>query len=437
MSQRKVLVNAFRPATEVDDPALFAGRERQVRQLADSLHVLGSVPLIYGHRGLGKSSLALQLARIAMGDVELLAQTGAEDLALDEDDRFLTLQVTCTDAVQNLSDLLQALINAAESIEFEAASGSASKRQLVDRTTRKKLTLKVVEFESTKKYEAEKGRLTYQDLNLEEKLVQLCEILTNAYGQPVLFIIDEIDRMGDSHGLASFLKAYSSPILKFLLVGIASNVSELLGDHQSLERRLDPVKVPNMKLAELRQIVTQAESYLRRHGIDIEFNSDAKQRLAIVAAGFPWFVHVLGQSALIAVADRREVVVTDADVARAVVDLVDNKFAQQFRDMYQNAVRDSYAREVVLRSMAQWRDVDIPTRDVYRIIKENWNFANPSAYKEHLCKPEYGDVLYTPVFQSQGLVRFKNEMFKAYVRIRPSLFAGIDQQVEDAWRTRP
>lgn len=435
VSQRKVLLNAFRPATEVDDPALFAGRERQVRELADSLHVLGSVPMIYGDRGLGKSSLALQIARIAMGDIELLAHSNAQHLALDEEDRFLTLQVTCTDAVQSLPELLQALINAAESIELEVTpTGSTSSRHLVDRTTRKKLTLKVVEFESTKKYEAEKGRLTYQDLNLEEKLVQLCDILTNAYGQPVLFIIDEVDRMGDGHGLASFLKAYSSATLKFMLVGIASNVSEILGDHQSLERRLDPVRVPNMTIAELRQIATQAEAYLERHGHRIVFNTDAKQRLALVAAGFPWFVHVLGQSALLKVADRGETVVTEADIAIAIVDLVDNKFSQQFRDTYQHAVRDSYAREVVLRSLAYWRDVDIPTREVYRVIKENWNFANPSAYKGHLCKPEYGEVLYTPVFQSQGLVRFKNEMFKAYVRIRPSLFDGIDQQVKDAWK---
>lgn len=435
MASRKTLMNAFRPAKEVDDPSLFAGREQQVRSLTDALHIEGSVPLIYGHRGLGKSSLALQIARIAVGDVELLSHLNAVELSLPEEDRFLTLHVTCTDAIGNMDQLLQVLINAAESIEFVSSKGNQDVKELIDRTTRKKLTLKIVEVESTKRYEAERGRLSYQQLNLEEKLVQLTEILLDCYGQPVLFIIDELDRMGSTKGLASFLKAVSNSHLKFLLVGIANNVSELLDDHQSLERQLRPVRVPNMSVRELTQIVDQSEAYLERHAIHVSFEPAAKMRLAHLSAGFPWFVHVLGQSALVKVHDQRRDAVKADDIGQAVLDLVDNEFAQQFKDRYQNAVRDSFAREVVLRSFAQWHDPDIPTRDVYRVIKENFSFQNPSAYKGHLCKPMYGEVLYTPVFQQQGLVRFTNEMFKAYVRIRPSLFNGIDDQVNRAWMT--
>ncbi|WP_445256596.1 hypothetical protein [Nocardioides aurantiacus] len=82
MITRSELMNAFQPATELEDPERFAGRERQVRELADALHVVGSVPLIYGDRGLGKSSLALQLRLIAMGDIELLADLDSERLAV-------------------------------------------------------------------------------------------------------------------------------------------------------------------------------------------------------------------------------------------------------------------------------------------------------------------------------------------------------------------
>src|SRR4051794_29249627 len=100
------MVNAFQPATELDDPERFAGRASQVRTLADSLLVEGSVPVIFGHRGLGKSSLALQLRRIAMGDVELLSLLNAERLAVPEESQFLTFVVTCTDATRTTSDLL-------------------------------------------------------------------------------------------------------------------------------------------------------------------------------------------------------------------------------------------------------------------------------------------------------------------------------------------
>jgi len=71
-SRHSVLMNAFRPAKEVDDPEFFAGRARPVKQLTDSLHVPGSCPIIFGNRGLGKTSLAIQMKYIAMGDSTLL-----------------------------------------------------------------------------------------------------------------------------------------------------------------------------------------------------------------------------------------------------------------------------------------------------------------------------------------------------------------------------
>ena len=361
---RADLLNAFRPASEVDDPQLFAGRQAQVLDLTDALHSIGTAPIIYGHRGLGKSSLALQMMRIAMGDVELLSRISAEDRRLSGQDTFLTFFVTCTDKITDLKTLLQALVNAMENVEF-APSGDGNNQQLVDHTTRKKLILKVFELESTKKYETKKRQLSNQDLSIEEKLVHLVEVISEAYGQPVLFIIDELDTMGSTAGLAGLIKAVSGERLKFLLIGIASNLAELLADHQSLERQLVPVQVPLMDQAELRQIVTGAEAALRDKGLNYRFSSEAKNQLTRIAAGFPWFVHLFGQAALakVEVSDDHEV--QESDIIYATENLVNNQFAQQFSDMYQNAVRDSVAREKALRSFAEWNEPDIPTSEIY------------------------------------------------------------------------
>src|SRR5881409_409589 len=79
---RATLLNAFRPAQEMSDPWLFAGRREQIKQIADDLQVVGSCIFIYGDRGLGKSSLAAQASRIAMGDSSLLEQIGEVNRAL-------------------------------------------------------------------------------------------------------------------------------------------------------------------------------------------------------------------------------------------------------------------------------------------------------------------------------------------------------------------
>lgn len=346
--------------------------------------------------------------------------------------RFTTFYVTCTKSTANLDALLQMIINAMESVEFAPANGGTTARELVDRTTRKKLTLKVVEIESTKKYETEKERLSYQALNLEEKVVQLAEILLESTGQPVLIIIDELDVMDDTAGLASFLKAVSSTHLKFMLVGIASSIAELLADHQSIDRSLVPIHLPLMNAKELGQIVSKAETRLADLGTSYTFTRGATTRLVNIAAGFPWFVHVLGQSALMSCVDRDEFLVGENDIHLAVTNVGNNRFAQQYTDMYQNAVRDSVHREIVLRSFAHWTDVDIPVAEVYKRIRR-LNINNPSNYKGHLCQKEFGEVLYTPPFQKRGLVRFRNDMFKAYVRLRPSLFSTVDRDVTNVW----
>jgi hypothetical protein len=48
-----LLLNVSRLATEMDDPTLFAGRQEELRALAEALHVRGSAPVIPGIGGSG------------------------------------------------------------------------------------------------------------------------------------------------------------------------------------------------------------------------------------------------------------------------------------------------------------------------------------------------------------------------------------------------
>lgn len=51
-------------------------------------------------------------------------------------------------------------------------------------------------------------------------------------------------------------------------------------------------------------------------------------------------------------------------------------------------------------------------------------------------KEEYGGILMSTAIQKRGLVRFRNEMFKTYVRMRPSIYVGVDEAVMRAYRRR-
>src|SRR5438045_2523543 len=134
-SRHTVLMNAFRPAQSVDEPDFFAGRATQVRELTDALHVVGSTPLIYGDRGLGKTSLAIQMRYIAEGAVALLDALGMLARAFDENARFVPFFVTCTDATRDFDGLVQQLINAAEETDFTLAEPNYRAKHIAERTT--------------------------------------------------------------------------------------------------------------------------------------------------------------------------------------------------------------------------------------------------------------------------------------------------------------
>lgn len=426
---RQELMNAFVPAAGIDDPHRFAGRREEIEDLTDALHVEGSIPLIFGQRGLGKSSVALQLTRIAQGDVELLNELELTHLALMEEQQFLTFYVMCTDATKNLAGILSAIVNAMETAKHVRSRDRDARYQLVDKKTRRKLSIKFFELEDTKSYQARVEELDTSRFSLEERVIHLAEALTDSFGQPVLIVLDELDRIGPVRGLSSFLKAASGPLLKFVLVGIGTNYGELLRDHASLNRQLVAVKVPRMTKAELESIVERTEEYLAEKGEAFEFTPAFSEGAAKIASGFPWFVHVIGQAALVAATrdGRRLIGATQLDTA--VQALATKRFARQYYDTYLTAVRDSSHREYVLRLFAMWRDEDVPTSAIYPHAR-HLGVSNPSTYLGHLTRTECGQVLARSPQQARALYRFTDEMFKVYVRARESLYEGIKDEVE-------
>ena len=256
--------------------------------------------------------------------------------------------------------------------------------------------------------------------------------LSDNYGHPVLVIVDELDVVKDTSGLASFIKNASSPDLKFILVGIGQNVSSLLGDHQSIERIVAPVQVPCMEDPDLAQIIERAMEGLAELGLNYSFNRSSSRLLVRLASGFPWFVHLLGQEALLTAHRSRRTAVTREDVEAAIISLAGNRFAQQFREQYRRAIRDSPTREKVLRAFARYRNQTIPTSEIFPVLRRV-GVKNPSPYVRDLSSEAYGAILLRSPFHERGAWRFENEMFKVYARVCLPTF-DIDEQLRQAWR---
>jgi hypothetical protein len=425
---RNVILNAFRPGTAMDLPSQFAGRKEEVESLVDTLYIDGTCPIIYGDRGLGKTSLALQVERIALGDTELLDELGLSDRVLPAENRFTTFTFPCSDGVANKDDLLQRLVNTA--VGFDAHTARPTLLESRKLTTR--IKLKVFEQEVQETYGSGGTGRDFEKLSIEEKFQIIASHVVEKTGAKVLFIIDELDRMKDTKGLASVIKNISGRDVKFLLVGVGQNVSTLLHDHASLERTLVQVPVWVMRDDDSASIITKAELALKQAQVRINFSQPAVDAVVGAAGGFPWFVHTIAQEALKLTYEAGRSEVPEGDVQRAIGRLSSRRYGQQFYDMYQTAVGNSSQREILLRLFAKWLEADLPTSDLYPLAHE-LAVTNPAVLAKQLTTHQYGRVLVRPPHAPASLFRFTNAMFKRYVSLRNSVYQGVKTSVDRIW----
>lgn len=420
MSPRNTVINAFLPSSFVDEPSFFAGRQDEIKELTNSLLSHGSCPIIFGDRGLGKSSLATQIARIAMGDVELLGLINAPDYQINENQRFTVFWVGCSDQLKSKNDIIRRMI----SVIHRTIKGF----KVQTTTTKQKFSFKFYE-EETSTTEVTQPE---PEKDIEEEFLDSLQDAFSQDGTKALFIVDELDRVPDSSGLSNFIKNVSSDSVKFLLVGIANNISTLLADHESLERQIFPVRLKKMRRPELEEIVDKAEAFLNHNSLAIHFLPEAKKALCEASGGFPWFVHVIGQDSLIRAYDTSQKEISLEDINNSIERLSENRYSQNFSDCYQAAVRDSSPREVLIRLMAHWHGEDIPMSEVYRVARF-LKVSNPSALKKQLMHKTFGASIISPPGHDRGVVRFKNSMFKRYINLRSSIYKGVKEAVESAW----
>ena len=141
-----------------------------------------------------------------------------------------------------------------------------------------------------------------KELFSEEYLVRrpLLDAITADGARAPVLLIDEIDRVKDTNGLASFLKINSSRDLRFMLVGIADDVASLFSDRASVARQAVPTRVERMSKRELKDIIARAMHILNEQDLTFTFTftDGASTMVAHRAGGFPWFVHIIGGAAL-------------------------------------------------------------------------------------------------------------------------------------------
>lgn len=233
-------------------------------------------------------------------------------------------------------------------------------------------------------------------------------------------MIDEFDQINDPTGFASFLKALSTnvPKVKFCIVGVAQDIYNLMKEHQSSDRLFagTVISLPSMTSVELKEIIAIAEEYISNY---VTFSPEASARIATLAQGHPYMVHLIGKYAL-----RTAYRNGNRSISVDSVDLTLKAIAERGVDTalegrYKKAVASSEQRETVLKALAETQaaDGEVWTTNAYKVALEQ-GVDNASQYVGQLVTEEYGSEIEKI---RERYYRFHDSLFAAYVRARPRL----------------
>lgn len=377
----RLVHSVFSPTAPIEQRDLFYGRLDQLTKLRSAIIERGQHAVLYGERGVGKTSLS-NIAAVMFDDV-------------------IVAKVTCN-RTENFKSIWD---KALRKIRFTR-----------DRT----IGFKAVPTTPTRQLD-----LFLPDMEIIDStdIESVLENLDNS----VLFIFDEFDSIVDADiktRMADTIKALSDNVrnVTVLIVGIANDVDSLIGKHPSIERCLLQIHMPLMSNEELAQII---ENGLRTLGLTAA--SHVKNKIIEYSSGYPSYTHLLCKYASLAAIESSSLEITTHHFTIAVKESISNA-NQSLRKDYQAAT-------ITSKGMTQFDNVlfacALSPIDEYNCFsaKEMTSEYNrltgktikANALRYHLdtlCQPEKGNILEKIGVTQNVKYKFRNPMMKALVRLK-------------------
>ena len=400
--RRSGVRDIFTPHKPINSLNLFFGRTTEVRSLIEHLNTPGQHALLFGDRGVGKSSLA----NIAS---ELLLKGLASG-------RFYKKRCDSTDTFKSilagpLSDV-GVNIHLIESERRKAEGGKAD--------------VGIPGFgggvhTTTENKSKERG--------LSSELESPGWVASKLAKLDALLLVDELDVLSDTsdrHKIAELIKHLSdegSPF-KVLLVGIAETGADLTDGHPSVERCLRETRLSRMSEPELRQILDEGEKAL-----GLKFTPQAKTRIITVSSGYPHFTHLLAlKAAEDAIAEgRKEIGVVNIEAAtRRAVDDSEGRLKRQYDEACRSYGTDEYHHIVCAAALLGSEEFTAAAlREQYRILwGRNIDQNSLNNYFNRLVSDGDGTILRRI---AKGVYRFNDPRMPSFVRIANMAVMNVEQ----------
>lgn len=372
--------NVFTPHTPINQENLFRGRMVEVQQILSTLNTPGQHVLLFGDRGVGKSSLA------NVTSSKLIKIAGKE---------LVIKRCSKSDSFSSIFENVLIKCGIDISVQTKSMSGSLSV-----------------------------NGFGYQECTeckgFSDKVQSPSWVCDKVKDFNILLLVDEFDSIqnkDDKHKVAEVIKLLSdsNSSFKIFVVGIAESADELTAGHPSVQRCLKEIKLSKMSNRELVDIINSGSAKLK-----LNFTRDAKFRICGLSSGYPHFTHLIAlKAAEIAIVN--ELVDIDIEQINEAIEKSIIDCENSLRQSYEDTVKSSSTMVIyrkVLYATALCYDEFIRSKDIrfiYKLIfEEEITQQRLNQYLSKLVSNSNDKILRR---LTKGVYRFTDPRMSSYIRL--------------------
>lgn len=384
------LSDVFRPGAPVDSKQLFSGRKTQVDDVINATFQPGQHVVMFGERGVGKTSLAKTL-------VDMLKGAGITPLSSGT--------INC-DGTDDFSKLWHKVFRELQVVIRTQKTGFAQN-----------IEEEPINLDS----------LLPRKVSPDDVRVAITQaIAIAAEKKRMIIILDEVDRISNRQVttlLTDTIKNLSDHLVPvtMILIGVADAVDQLISEHKSIERSLVQVPLPRMSHAELDEIIQKGFFHATMTIAD-----SARDEIISLSNGLPHFTHLLALDSGNCAINSGRTNVLNADVNDATKTAV--KKSQSLLSAYHKATNSPQKNtlfEHVLLACAMAKKDDLGwfsgsrvVEPLSKIMKKQYSLPYFSRHLNEFSQPKRGPILQKYGTHRQHRYRFVNPLMEPFAVIR-------------------
>ena len=419
-------------SAEIRDSRRFVGRSNLIRDCIKALNSPNGLLAVYGRRGVGKSSLLRQIQNMANGDYTIASKAGLYHLVPEKPRKYYTVYYTCDAIIADANSLLTRLCNDQHPEDGLLRLVPDNGKELTEFSRADEnsigVDLKVVKWgdkgtDSSKYARVVPGDVVQTFRNFVESVVEANNRLFNRRDS-VLVLLDEFDVIQNKAGIGSLIKSLTSSKVKFGICGIARDLTELVDDHQSVERLLEEgaIDVKPMSTQEMQGIFARAEEL---YGGRVKFTQPVVDKIVQLSDGYPYLAQLIGRACINRLNEEAVTEVTWKLFSEVLDDIRSGNALPTLESAYLRAVGQSEPRRLLLTILAeQTTDSSRYNDDVQRVALRDIRGITQEFEIEHVDQllPRLIDKKFGPALirdpDIYGAYEWVNPVLRAYVRLR-------------------